>query len=198
MLSLSYIISFSLFLSLGQLAAGTCEIVTLDRDSSQPRRTIARQTARCACKKGQIAGTTRARPACVDGKNQDPPRSFTFRENPRSMGVEGLKELSSRASWATTPCASKTISDVVVSPLSLLRWFRHLEWSVALHFITCCPCPACHLGRIGKQLLDTHRIASLCGVALCLYYFLCFSGYTWMFYQVEIPSLPLHNTYKGY
>ncbi|CAB1323498.1 unnamed protein product [Coregonus sp. 'balchen'] len=52
--------------SQGQLAAGTCEIVTLDRDSSQPRRTIARQTARCACKKGQIAGTTRARPACVD------------------------------------------------------------------------------------------------------------------------------------
>ncbi|KAJ8269159.1 hypothetical protein COCON_G00117660 [Conger conger] len=50
----------------GQLAAGTCEIVTLDRDSSQPRRTIARQTARCACKRGQIAGTTRARPACVD------------------------------------------------------------------------------------------------------------------------------------
>ncbi|XP_073070166.1 chemokine-like protein TAFA-5 isoform X2 [Manis javanica] len=49
-----------------QLAAGTCEIVTLDRDSSQPRRTIARQTARCACRKGQIAGTTRARPACVD------------------------------------------------------------------------------------------------------------------------------------
>ncbi|KAF5907546.1 protein FAM19A5 isoform X2, partial [Clarias magur] len=50
----------------GQLAAGTCEIVTLDRDSSQPRRTIARQTARCACRKGQIAGTTRASPACVD------------------------------------------------------------------------------------------------------------------------------------
>uniref|UniRef100_A0A8C9S7Z0 TAFA chemokine like family member 5 n=1 Tax=Scleropages formosus TaxID=113540 RepID=A0A8C9S7Z0_SCLFO len=50
-----------------QLAAGTCEIVTLDRDSSQPRRTVARQTARCACRKGQIAGTTRARPACVDG-----------------------------------------------------------------------------------------------------------------------------------
>ncbi|TWW64542.1 Protein FAM19A5 [Takifugu flavidus] len=53
----------------GQLAAGTCEIVTLDRDSSQPRRTIARQTARCACKKGQIAGTTRTRPACVDGSS---------------------------------------------------------------------------------------------------------------------------------
>ncbi|KAG8536114.1 hypothetical protein GDO81_027094, partial [Engystomops pustulosus] len=53
----------------GQLAAGTCEVVTYDRDNSQPRRTIARQTARCACRKGQIAGTTRASPACVDGKN---------------------------------------------------------------------------------------------------------------------------------
>ncbi|XP_053109346.1 chemokine-like protein TAFA-5 isoform X2 [Hemicordylus capensis] len=61
----------SQFLKEGQLAAGTCEIVTLDRDSSQPRRTIARQTARCACKKGQIAGTTRARPACVDEKKKE-------------------------------------------------------------------------------------------------------------------------------
>ncbi|XP_068594997.1 chemokine-like protein TAFA-5 [Brachionichthys hirsutus] len=52
----------------GQLAAGTCEIVTLDRDSSQPKRTIARQTARCACRKGQIAGTMRAGPACVDAR----------------------------------------------------------------------------------------------------------------------------------
>ncbi|XP_042609076.1 chemokine-like protein TAFA-5 isoform X2 [Cyprinus carpio] len=55
-----------LILCCGQLVAGTCEIVTLDRDSTQPRRTIARQTARCACRKGQIAGTTRASPACVD------------------------------------------------------------------------------------------------------------------------------------
>uniref|UniRef100_A0A3Q2QFD4 TAFA chemokine like family member 5 n=1 Tax=Fundulus heteroclitus TaxID=8078 RepID=A0A3Q2QFD4_FUNHE len=49
-----------------RLVAGTCEIITLDRDSSQPRRTIARQTARCACRKGQIAGTTRTKPTCVD------------------------------------------------------------------------------------------------------------------------------------
>uniref|UniRef100_H3ALR8 TAFA chemokine like family member 5 n=1 Tax=Latimeria chalumnae TaxID=7897 RepID=H3ALR8_LATCH len=64
----------------GQLAAGTCEIVTLDRDSSQPRRTIARQTARCACKKGQIAGTTRARPACVDGKKKSLVRFCSLQE----------------------------------------------------------------------------------------------------------------------
>lgn len=52
----------------GQPTAGTCEIITMDHDSSQPSRTIARQTARCACRKGQIAGTRRASPACVDGE----------------------------------------------------------------------------------------------------------------------------------
>lgn len=62
-----------MLLAAGQLAVGTCEIVMLNRDSSLPRRTIARQTARCACRRGQIAGTTRARPACVDGKPGDLP-----------------------------------------------------------------------------------------------------------------------------
>ncbi|XP_044211609.1 chemokine-like protein TAFA-5 isoform X1 [Thunnus albacares] len=76
----------------GQLAAGTCEIVTLDRDSSQPRRTIARQTARCACKKGQIAGTTRARPACVD------------------VGI-----VSSRQWCAMSPCLDDEGCDLLVS-----------------------------------------------------------------------------------
>ncbi|XP_072097538.1 chemokine-like protein TAFA-4 isoform X4 [Mobula birostris] len=69
------------FLKEGQLAAGTCEIVTLDKDSSQPRRTIARQTARCACKKGQIAGTTRAKPACVDGLLTNASRKNPFRSS---------------------------------------------------------------------------------------------------------------------
>ncbi|KAG7520628.1 hypothetical protein JOB18_033054 [Solea senegalensis] len=59
---------YSHLLREGQLAVGTCEIVMLNRDSSVPRRTIARQTARCACRRGQIAGTTRARPACVDAR----------------------------------------------------------------------------------------------------------------------------------
>ncbi|KAI9531169.1 hypothetical protein NQZ68_000664 [Dissostichus eleginoides] len=60
---------YSHLLREGQLAVGTCEIVMLNRDSSVPRRTIARQTARCACRRGQIAGTTRARPACVEERS---------------------------------------------------------------------------------------------------------------------------------
>uniref|UniRef100_A0A7M4EYY1 TAFA chemokine like family member 5 n=1 Tax=Crocodylus porosus TaxID=8502 RepID=A0A7M4EYY1_CROPO len=93
----------SQFLKEGQLAAGTCEIVTLDRDSSQPRRTIARQTARCACKKGQIAGTTRARPACVDEMS---PTLFKKRfkevERERETGEGICYESSIRKSLYTT------------------------------------------------------------------------------------------------
>uniref|UniRef100_A0A8C5ADJ5 Uncharacterized protein n=1 Tax=Gadus morhua TaxID=8049 RepID=A0A8C5ADJ5_GADMO len=62
------LVIYSHLLREGQLAVGTCEVVLLNRDSSVPLRTVARQTARCACRRGQIAGTTRARPACVDGQ----------------------------------------------------------------------------------------------------------------------------------
>ncbi|XP_005451804.1 protein FAM19A5 [Oreochromis niloticus] len=88
-----------LLLYCGQLAAGTCEIVTLDRDSSQPRRTIARQTARCACKKGQIAGTTRARPACVDAGIV---RKKQWCEMVPCLEDEGCDLLVNRSGWTCT------------------------------------------------------------------------------------------------
>ncbi|XP_060764972.1 chemokine-like protein TAFA-5 [Neoarius graeffei] len=80
----------------GQLAAGTCEIVTLNRDSSQPRRTIARQTARCACRKGQIAGTTRANPACVDAHIV---RNKQWCEMMPCLDDEGCDLLVNRSGW---------------------------------------------------------------------------------------------------
>ncbi|KAI4586036.1 hypothetical protein MJG53_003823 [Ovis ammon polii x Ovis aries] len=83
----------------GQLAAGTCEIVTLDRDSSQPRRTIARQTARCACRKGQIAGTTRARPACVDARII---RTKQWCDMLPCLEGEGCDLLINRSGWTCT------------------------------------------------------------------------------------------------
>ncbi|KAF0040318.1 hypothetical protein F2P81_006216 [Scophthalmus maximus] len=83
----------------GQLAAGTCEIVTLDRDSSQPRRTIARQTARCACRKGEIAGTTRARPACVNVRIV---RSRQWCEMSPCLDDEGCDLLVNQSGWTCT------------------------------------------------------------------------------------------------
>ncbi|KAM9376251.1 chemokine-like protein TAFA-1 [Pholidichthys leucotaenia] len=83
----------------GQLAAGTCEIITLDRDRSQPRRTIARQTARCACRKGQIAGTTGARPACVDAGIV---RSRRWCDMSPCLGDEGCNLLINQSGWTCT------------------------------------------------------------------------------------------------
>ncbi|XP_059843439.1 chemokine-like protein TAFA-5a isoform X1 [Hypanus sabinus] len=87
------------FLKEGQLAAGTCEIVTLDKDSSQPRRTIARQTARCACKKGQIAGTTRAKPACVDARIV---KTRQWCEMLPCLEGEGCNLLMNKSGWTCT------------------------------------------------------------------------------------------------
>ncbi|XP_029910715.1 chemokine-like protein TAFA-5 isoform X1 [Myripristis murdjan] len=83
----------------GQLAVGTCEIVMLNRDSSVPRRTIARQTARCACRRGQIAGTTRARPACVDARIV---RSRQWCEMAPCMEGEVCGLLFNRSGWTCT------------------------------------------------------------------------------------------------
>ncbi|XP_036068822.1 chemokine-like protein TAFA-5 isoform X2 [Oryzias melastigma] len=83
----------------GQLAVGTCEIVMLNRDSSVPRRTIARQTARCACRRGQIAGTTRARPACVDARVV---RSRQWCEMAPCLEGEVCSLLFNRSGWTCT------------------------------------------------------------------------------------------------
>uniref|UniRef100_A0A3Q4HYI1 TAFA chemokine like family member 5, like n=1 Tax=Neolamprologus brichardi TaxID=32507 RepID=A0A3Q4HYI1_NEOBR len=82
-----------------RLAVGTCEIVMLNRDSSVPRRTIARQTARCACRRGQIAGTTRARPACVDARIV---RSRQWCEMAPCMEGEVCSLLFNRSGWTCT------------------------------------------------------------------------------------------------
>lgn len=83
----------------GQLAVGTCEIVMLNRDSSIPRRTIARQTARCACRRGQIAGTTRARPACVDGKSLGQISRFAKKDS-KKANISILRKRKKTIWWA--------------------------------------------------------------------------------------------------
>ncbi|KAM9568586.1 chemokine-like protein TAFA-5 isoform 2-T2 [Salvelinus alpinus] len=98
----------------GQLAAGTCEIVTLDRDSSQPRRTIARQTARCACKKGQIAGTTRASPACVDARIV---RSRQWCDMMPCLEDEGCDLLVNQSGWTCTQPGGRVKTTTVADEL---------------------------------------------------------------------------------
>ncbi|XP_026101698.1 protein FAM19A4-like isoform X2 [Carassius auratus] len=107
------ILIHSRFLREGQLAAGTCEIVTLDRDSSQPRRTIARQTARCACKKGQIAGTTRARPACVDARIV---KTKQWCDMVPCLEDEGCDLLVNKSGWTCTQPSGRVKTTTPTSP----------------------------------------------------------------------------------
>ncbi|NXN75207.1 F19A5 protein, partial [Himantopus himantopus] len=51
-----------------ELELGMCEITALGRDLTHPRRTIAWQTAHCACRHGQATGTARAKPDCMDAR----------------------------------------------------------------------------------------------------------------------------------
>uniref|UniRef100_A0A6I8PA28 TAFA chemokine like family member 5 n=1 Tax=Ornithorhynchus anatinus TaxID=9258 RepID=A0A6I8PA28_ORNAN len=101
-----------------QLAAGTCEIVTLDRDSSQPRRTIARQTARCACKKGQIAGTTRARPACVDARII---KTKQWCDMLPCLEGEGCDLLINKSGWTCTQPGGRIKTTTVSGTRSVLK-----------------------------------------------------------------------------
>uniref|UniRef100_A0A3B3V767 Protein FAM19A5-like n=1 Tax=Poecilia latipinna TaxID=48699 RepID=A0A3B3V767_9TELE len=97
-------------LSLGHLVAGTCEIVTLDRDSSQPRTTIARQTVRCACRKGQIAGTTRTKPACVDVQIV---RSEQWCKMIPCLDDEGCNILVNKSGWTCTQTGGRVKTTMV-------------------------------------------------------------------------------------
>ncbi|XP_037538983.1 chemokine-like protein TAFA-5 [Nematolebias whitei] len=99
----------------GQLVAGTCEIITVDRDSSQPRRTIARQTARCACRKGQIAGTTRARPACIDVRIV---RNRTWCAMTPCLDDEGCDLLTNRSGWTCTQPGGRVKTTTIESEIN--------------------------------------------------------------------------------